>query len=193
MKRKLEDLATISTGVHARPSDSGDLRYCYIQARNFDKFRQLNLEGLEPWLGKSTSLQRHILKPNEVVVAAKGNDYFGAMPARDGIAVIPSTVFLVLRQINEQVLPEYLIWWLNHPKNQRYLHHLAKGTSLPAINKQTLGGLEIPVPPLEKQQLIVKIAALQTREKQLLERLTYLRETMLHRQLLVLCQGLDLG
>lgn len=180
--RRVNSIATINTGIQVKPSIPKEVYL--IQGRDYDPYRRLMAEKLKPKTTLDDNVKKHLLHKGDVLMAAKGTDFFATVYQAEITPAVVSTMFLILRKINEQILPEYLAWWLNHPKTQRLLHHLAKGTSLPAISKKVLGTLELPVPPLEKQQLIVKIATLQTREKQLQERLNHLKETMLQEQLL---------
>jgi hypothetical protein len=77
------------------------------------------------------------------------------------VAILP---LMVLRPDREQVEPAYLAWFINQPNAQRYFEKCAQGTRLKVIPKACLDELEVPVPDLATQRLIVEIDELARRE-----------------------------
>jgi restriction endonuclease S subunit len=63
------------------------------------------------------------------------------------------------------VYPDYLVWYINHFRAQKYfLKHLT-GSALPHINRQVLEELPVIVPPLLGQEQIVSTHRCRLKEK----------------------------
>lgn len=177
MKTLLKNIATIQTGVFAKPAHNGDI--VYLQARHFDE-NGLLLGELHPDLMADDISEKHILKIGDVLFAAKGTKNFAAVFEDYNPPSVASTSFFVIRILNEAVLPQYLAWYLNNPDTQQFLKNLARGTSIASISKAVLDDLEIFIPDLKTQELILKITQLRNTEKGLKQEIEILREKHIH-------------
>lgn len=173
METKLKHIASIQTGVFAKPIQKGEI--VYLQARHFDANGDLE-EALYPDLDASARIERHLLKKGDVLFAAKGNKNFAAWYESDDVPVVASTSFFVIRLNDWNVLPGYLAWFLNHPDTQVILKGQARGSAIASISKAVLSELKIPVPTVQKQELILKITMLRNRESKLKQQIENLRE-----------------
>ena len=86
---------------------------------------------------------------------------------------------LLIRPRTEIVEPAYLQWFINHPATQAVLAGQAAGTAVKMIGKGVLDGLEVALPPIDRQRLIVEVAQLASREAALLEKLRGRRKALL--------------
>jgi hypothetical protein len=84
------------------------------------------------------------------------------------IAILP---LLVLRPDPKLIEGKYLAWLINQPASQRYFDKWAYGTRLRMIPKSFLDDLEVPLPDLATQRLIVELHSLARRECALSQRL----------------------
>ena len=84
------------------------------------------------------------------------------------IAILP---LIVLHPKRDVVDPRYLAWFINQPETQRYFDRCAHGTALRMIPKACLDALEVELPDLGTQTLIVEIDALARREHTLARQL----------------------
>lgn len=173
MKISLKEIAVIQTGVFARPKTSGEV--VYLQAKDFDQNGSLTAQ-IQPGLKFGDVSQKHLLKPGDVLFAAKGSKNFAAVYESHNPPAVASTSFFVIRLITGQCLPGFLGWYLNSQPALSYLKELAKGTSIPSISKQVLESVVVPLPPLAKQQTILDISALRKRELSLQMEIETLRE-----------------
>lgn len=175
---KLGHIATINSGIFTSNIKHGDVYY--LQARDFDVNRQIS-SNLTPTLSYAENLEKHFLKPEDVLVVAKGASFLSAIFDGSYSPAVASTVFMVIRPIaRDTVLPEYLSWYINLPSTQNELLSKSKGTSIPSINKKNLEELEIPVPKISKQELILKIAELRKNEMILRRKIQELKENQLN-------------
>jgi len=177
----LKNIATIQTGLFAKPVDKGEL--VYLQSRHFDENGHL-LSTLYPDLMGDGILEKHILRVDDVLFASKGTKIFAFVFKINSQLAVASTSFFVLRLTDKNVLPEYLAWLLNSQSIQEFLKRHALGTSITSISKKVLEGLEIPVPALETQKKILGIAKLRDKEKSLKLEIESLREKQIQNQIL---------
>ncbi len=173
MKTTLKHITSIQTGVFAKPIQKGEI--VYLQAKHFDENGEL-AEILYPDLEADSKIQKHLLKKGDVLFAAKGTRNFAAWYENEEVPAVASTSFFVIRLHDRNILPGYLTWFLNHPSTQSLLKGQARGSSIASISKAVLSELEIPVPNVQKQELILKIFKLRNKEKNLKQQIENLRE-----------------
>ena len=182
MKSQIKQIAKITSGIYLKGKPSGDV--FNLQARDVDenfRFRK----GLTPTAFSDLKVGKHYLHQGDVLVASKGNDFFAVVYNEEYFPAVASSIFLVIRNLDtHKVLPEYLSWFINHPKTQHYFKSVSKGTSLPTINKDHLASLEIPLPSVEKQKKIVLFDNLKSRRKKLITQICDLKEKLIDQQLL---------
>jgi restriction endonuclease S subunit len=169
----LTNLVYLKSGVFAKSGANPDLYY--IQSTDFDK--QLNWnKTLYPTLTKSTKFKNHLLDIGDVLFVSKGRSFFAVLYDGAYSPAVASTTFLVLRPKTKNILPGYLVWFLNHPKTQTLLWSFAKGSSIPSISKSMLEQLEIQVPEISKQKAILELHKLQLQEKKIVIQISKLRQ-----------------
>ena len=175
---KLSSIASINSGVYSSTISKGEV--FYIQARDFDENRQI-VDNLTPALSYRENLEKHFLQQGDILMVAKGASFLAAVYDGFYTPAVASTVFLVIHINNkQQVDPQFVSWFLNQSSTQSYLLTLSRGTSTPSINKKILKDLEIPVPQIMKQDLILKIAELRKNEMLLRRKIEELKENKLN-------------
>jgi len=186
MRTLIKNVSNIQTGLFAQPAGKGDA--VYLQARHFNESGEL-VSVLYPDLKDDYISDKHRLKPGDVLFAAKGTKNFAVVYEDDYPPAVASTSFFVIRITDDTLLPKYAAWFLNHPDTQEFLKGKAKGTSMPSIKKADLEELEIPVPSLEKQQLIIQLGALSRREAELRHEILSKRQQIVNQQIINAIKG----
>lgn len=181
MKTTLKHITSIQTGVFAKTISKGEI--VYLQAKHFDENGEIS-ETLYPDLDADSKIEKHLLKKGDVLFAAKGTKNFAAWYENDSMPAVASTSFFVIRLQVPNILPGYLTWFLNHPNTQIFLKGKARGTSIASISKAVLQDLEISVPDIEKQKLILTIYQLRNKEKNIKQQIETLREQQIQQQLI---------
>ncbi|QOJ04351.1 MAG: hypothetical protein HRU71_13010 [Planctomycetia bacterium] len=97
----------------------------------------------------------------------------------DRVATIPAGYFFILRRRTDCIRHDYLAWSINAPPAQAYLQSVASGSAMPFVPKQAFVGLEIVVPSLDRQQIIVELHRLALREQNLYGRLAELKASLI--------------
>lgn len=176
---KLGRAANIRTGLFAKPMPRGTI--AYLQGKDFDD-RGVPISTPEPELGWRKAVTKHLLKPGDILFAAKGTKNF-AWVFRDDFPAVASTTFFVITIRDATLLPEYLAWKLNEPTTLAILQKYARGSSLVSIPKSLLEELDLDIPSVEKQKLVIEIDRLGRNEADLYLKIAALRQTLLRRQL----------
>ena len=181
MNTIIKEIATIQTGLFAKPSGKGEV--VYLQARHFDEFGQLT-STLHPDLKSDNISSKHLLKQGDILFAAKGTKNFAAVYENHNKPAVASTSFFVIRLTNHDVLPQYVAWFLNSISTQTLIKGRAIGTSIVSVSKVVLEELEIPIPSLEIQMAILKITKLRNTERKLKQQIETLREKHIQQQII---------
>lgn len=181
MKTKLGLIATIQTGLFANNFVEGDI--IYLQSKHFNDDGTLRY-SLNPDLDSNEIDDRHLLKPGDVLFAAKGPRNFAAAYINFDPKCVASTSFFVIRLSDKTVLPEYLAWYLNHPTTMTIIKAQAIGTSMVSISKPVLQEVEISIPDVKTQKAILHITYLRNKEKQLKQKIESLREQQIQQQMI---------
>jgi len=183
LKTTLKHIASIQTGVFAKPVPDGEV--IYLQAKHFDEVGQISAE-LHPDLMADAIAERHLLRLGDVLFAAKGTKNFAALYNIDEPAVASTSFFVIrLQEVYKQmILPEFLVWLMNHPAAQAYLKGQAMGSSIASISKGVLEELEILIPSIQKQQLILNISKLRNKEIALRQKIESLRDKQIQQQII---------
>lgn len=184
MKTYLEHIASIQTGIFAKPIAEGEI--VYLQAKHFDNSGKLN-STLHPDLKQDNSTVKHLLRKDDVLFAAKGTKNFAALYKSKNQPAVASTSFFVIRvqeKFRKKILPDFLVWLINHTNTQKLLKAKAIGTSIVSISKTVLEELEISIPDLQTQRAILKITELRNTEIKLKKQIETLREKQIQQQIL---------
>ena len=180
MKTTLEHIASISTGVFAKPVAEGEI--VYLQARHFDE-NGILISELHPDLMAAEISKKHILKSGDVLFAAKGNKNFASVFQDQYPKSVASTSFFVIRIHDRKVLPEYFVWFMNSPTTQLFLKSTAIGSSIASISKAVLEKLEISVPNIQTQRVILEISRLRSQEKKMRQKIESLQEVIIQKKI----------
>ncbi len=181
MKHPLPNIASIQSGVYAKPTLAGTVKY--LQSRHFDKDHQFRSD-VKSEIQFDDKLAKHLLKEGDILIAVKGYDHFAVMYSGEMGQAVASTVFMVIRSITNNVLPQYLAWYLNHPNTQSYLKTVSKGSNLPSISIGDVEEIEVPIPSLEVQRNVLHLHDLHQQEVVIKRKLEHLHELSLQQQII---------
>lgn len=181
MKTLIKDITNIQTGFFAKPSGSGNV--VYLQSKHFDENGQLHAI-LHPDLMAEGISEKHLLKDGDLLFAAKGTKNFAAVYENQNPVAVASTSFFVLRPTDYKILSEYLSWFLNHPETQKLIKDKARGTAIPSIRKTVLEDLEISIPSIEKQRIVIQLSALLKKENELRLSILQQRKQLIEQQII---------
>ena len=175
MKCKLGDKAKIFFGPHCKASESGEAKY--LLASHFDSHYRPSRFELS-YVNVDQKLAKGLLQSSDVILAGKGQRSFAWAYDEDFGPCIPSSVFFVIRVVDEQIVPAYLALYLNSERVQNQLRLISAGGTIPSIPKKELQQLTISVPNLEQQHEIIAMAELLVENLSLTEKLLEHKKTL---------------
>ncbi|MAA80727.1 MAG: hypothetical protein CME97_00245 [Hyphomonas sp.] len=177
---KLKDVAMARLGYPFRGAveEVRNGEVAVVQIKNADPERGIDWDDLV-----RTSLpgrkQPDWLQTGDVLFTARGNRNVAVHVDQTPGQAVCAPHFYLLRTLDQRVLPAYLAWYFNEAPAQRYFARSAEGSVITSIRRAVLEALPVPVPSLERQQLIVDLMAAARREKQFTEQLIRNREQQL--------------
>ncbi|MGL5721789.1 MAG: restriction endonuclease subunit S [Brevinema sp.] len=96
------------------------------------------------------------LEEKDILFKPRGN-FIASLVEEVPVYCVTMAPIIRIRVTSNQLIPEYLVWYLNSSYSQRHFQALAARSTLLAISKSQLETLPIIVPSLEKQKKIANI------------------------------------
>jgi hypothetical protein len=179
MQKSLNTIADIRTGHTFRGSIHEDPKgnIPVLQIKDLKDQVMLTADNL-PRINWQSTKAIATVQPGDILLPARG-EYYRASVLQGDEPVIATSQLFVLRLTSIDITPEYLGWYMNQRVAQNYFLTHRSGTSMPMLNKQSLGALPVEVPPLATQEKIVSVQRCWEQEKQLTEKLLANREQLL--------------
>lgn len=176
MQKKIEEIASITTGVYEKVHPSGDT--LYLQGKHFDEYGRIREDMvMYPELQADERLGKHLLRDGDVLLIAKGESNRACLYRKAIGQAVASSTFFVIRIIEGGLLPEFLQWYFNTGYMQEVFSGLSRGTQISSLSKKTLSEIEFPVPPLITQRKILETQRLWDHEKSLTLELLELKDS----------------
>ena len=144
-------------------------------------YRALNLRSIIP-NGYLDATQLDLFSASEVlspdylthegdIVIRLTAPYTAILIDKSTAGIIITSNFVVIRVDSKLMLPSYLAWLLNTPKQKKQIYESATGNMLSAINAKYYANLNLTLLPIDDQRKIAKLNQLAQRETKLLLRL----------------------
>jgi restriction endonuclease S subunit len=186
--KRLSDISNLLSGIYAQSSPDADS--LYLQAVHFDDSGALD-ETVKPQIKIVDKIERHLLYDNDILFAAKGVNNFSVLYKQEVGRAVASSSFIVIRLkfgMDEIIFPEYLVWYVNHTQRIKLFHQKKIGSTIPSISIKELSELEVLVPTIETQKLIVHLQSLRDLEKKIQLELIRKKDQLFNKQLLQLTE-----
>jgi len=166
---QLAGIATVILGSYEAPQAQGP--YELLLPSALDSTGRLVPGATARFAADSPATRRALLQPGDVLLPAKGGRYPATLVMAELAGRVASSGFFVLRPKLE-VLPAYLVAYLNQPATQRRLQEMTHAsTTVPVLNKAHFLATPIELPPLPVQQRLADLHQLWLHEQQLTEQL----------------------
>ncbi len=174
-KMKLSDFATLQSGLvlnrkEARSEEETAKYYKRINMRSLSEYGELDRNDLDIFPSVEILDSAVLTQPNDIIVKLFTPICPTLISEKDKGFIIPSQL-VVIRVFDAQVLPEYLRYYLSAPEVSDLMLSIEGWRSQRTIKVSTFADLEIPIPSIEKQQLIAKISAINSKREQLYKEL----------------------
>ena len=176
----LGDIAHISSGHLFRSKPD------YVESGGYPVIQMKDISPGEPidWgrlvRARLADVKRGCLvRRGDVLLKSKGASHLATTADDSSEDTVVSSQIIIIRVSAENVLPEYVGWYLNQGPAQRYMATRSVGTNIRHLNMKHLRNLPILVPEMGIQQLIVNVQQLRNREKDIVERIQSLRSGLI--------------
>lgn len=114
--------------------------------------------------------EKYFVKPGDILFMSRGPKNYAVLIADvPQPAIAPLTFFII--KAKQNVLPDYLAWYLNQEPARVQLNEIRTGAGTPMIPRQEFCDMTIPLPSLAVQKRISELSHLQSRETSLLKQL----------------------
>lgn len=184
MKRKIKHIAEIQIGYQFREKlgMTSDGKCQVVQAKNIDQLadHSLNTSGLYRVTPKRIA-EKYEVENGDVIFLSKGRRNYATFidGLQGNIQTIVAGYFFILRLKRDDIIPAYLAWSINQPPAQNYLQSVSRGSGMPFIPKDAFASLEVEIPPVKTQEIVLKIHKLALKENALLKLLEQKRNKLI--------------
>ena len=180
---KIKDFCDIRIGhaFRTRLTDEPNGNVRVIQPKNVSSDGALVFKNGNP-LRTNVTNPRPLLA-EDVLVVSRGR--FAAAvfdPPGDGEYIVPSSI-LVLSVRNGSALPEYVAMYINSANGQKLFRRHLEKTTVPYINTVNMANMDLPVPPMRKQRMLVDLEGTTREYARLLDRKTKLLRRIIRHEL----------
>lgn len=169
----LKEIADIRTGYSFRTKIESDLEgnVLVVQLRELSERNIIDITTAVR-ISMSEISENYLIQKKDLIFRSRGMDSTAAIMNVDADNVIISAPFQRIRIRKPlEIIPEYLLWYINSKEAQAYFTANKTGTSVSMISTAVLADLPVVVPSLEIQKQIIEINTLAVKEIELQEEL----------------------
>ena len=179
-KLRIRDLAQIRAGYQSRkgvkstPTGS----HALLQIRDFNEERtRIDLGGITR-ISPGPINDEQILRDGDVLFLAKGAKNFSFVPKDLPKPALAASYFFILRP-GRAIDPAYLAWFLNLDSTRQTLsRYVGHGTHMPVVRREVLENLQVSLPDIDTQRMIVDVTALADKQLRLLADLAHKKQLL---------------
>ena len=185
MAKEINEIANIYSGYPFRRSveHNPEGPYAVIQTRDLTDYRTVNYRHLTR-VSDIQPRRHHLLRKGDILFVAKGVSHIAVSITKELNNVVASANFLVVRITSEQVLADYLAWYIWQKPAQQFFREHAPRSFTSSVSKAVLSRLRVPIPPLEKQRKILRMQLIADEERELMQQIQAKRAQMIESILL---------
>jgi type I restriction enzyme M protein len=150
---KLSEVATLEYGYTEIALDSGDVRF--IRITDISESGRLKSEG-KKYIHLTKESEKYLLKKDDVLMARTGATYGKTMIYEENYPSVFASFLIRINLNKELILPKFYWCFSQTEFYWEQARNLVSGGGQPQFNGNALKEIEIPLPPLEIQEQIVK-------------------------------------
>lgn len=172
---KLSEFATLQSGLvlsrkEAKTENEPAILYNRLNLRSLNEYGEIKSEELDTFSSKALLDDSCLTQKGDVVVKLSV-PLFPVLIEENSVNLVIPSQLAVIRIFDKKVLPEYVRYYLSTQTASQFIMSFEAGAALHSIKINTLADLKIPIPPVEKQKLIVNIAQTNLKTEQLYKEL----------------------
>ena len=177
--KKVAECAEVLPGfaLKARAEHEPEGTYQVVMARHLsDCMPYRYIDEHELRMTPAGSPENYRVQKGDVLFISRGVRNCAAVIESVPEKTIASATFYILRAL-PVIEPAYLAWCLNQLPAQAQIGQIRTGAGTPIVQRNVLGDIQIPVPPLMEQKRIAEYAALTAAELDIRKKLLEATET----------------
>lgn len=184
----LKHVAKILIGYQTRAGIPGnpDGTYKLIKGKDLHRTGDLDCSNLLTFTPDQTP-KYGLIEPEDILFQARGIEHFAYCVEKPSPNLVASSTFYIIRADKENVVPQYLTWWINQIPAQQFFESSPQTANISFIKKGFLSELPVPVPDIEIQKLVCKTIMLARDEaalhRDIAERRIQLADTLCLKQI----------
>ncbi len=185
MQQKIKDYADIISGYTFRGAVETDKNgnAFVLQAKNIISGQTItDNEGLTRVLFGG-SRGSYFLQNGDVIVVSRGTgigSFKSAVWRSADENILASSSLFILRITDNKLSPEYLSLYFNSPLGQKQLFKIVSGSYIQTIPRSQFKELDIPIPPLQRQQHIIDLADNIKQQEKIIQRQTQIKQEIIN-------------
>jgi len=181
MRKALRDIAEIHIGYHFNKKIVPDAKgnYSIIQMRDIDNRNMLDASSLVK-VNIDRKVERYLIRKGDILFISRGSNNVAVVVDLDLDTTVPVSYFFKLRLKTGEVLPAFVVWYINQPSSQSVLKKDLKGSYIPMISKDDFRNFTIEIPPFSLQQKILELDTLKRREAELTHKVSERKECLVN-------------
>lgn len=169
----LHEFADIKAGLvlsRKQAREKTVYRYPLLNLKSINQDATLNQQTLDVFDSMESLAGNYITKTGDVIVRTS-SPYTAILIDEKTSGMVVSSNFVIIRCKSDELLPEYLFWYLNTDEIKKDIFINSAGNMLAAIKPQYFNEMELNLPDLEKQKLIADFNLCARKELELLDHL----------------------
>ena len=152
-KVTLKDIAIMQSGIYMKTDSQGEVRY--LQVKDVNSENKLDYTQIATVINTGIN-DKHWLKNGDLLFAAKGGSNYCIQYEGTERSTIASSSFIIIRPVISNILPEFLCCFLNTSSILGMLKNAAVGTGIQVIPQSVMGEIQLDIPSIEVQRLVVE-------------------------------------
>lgn len=190
MIRVLKQITDIQMGYsfRSRMEFKTDGMLAVIQMKDLGSDNRVDCESVQK-IEMEVVDDKHLVQKGDLIFRSRGATNTAAILDKEPKSAIVAAPLLRIRSISDNILPEYLCWYINQKTAQNYLKMRQEGTHGGMISRQTLETLTVDLPSLDVQRQIIDIINLHEHEQMLEKKRLRIKEQYMNALLLQLIKG----
>ncbi len=171
---RIADYATVLPGFAVKTAvvHAPEGRYQLVQGRHLTPgvpYRFTEKDSLRMSPQRPPAAERCVY-PGDILFASRGgNNYAVCLEAVPDPSIAPATFYILRPAAGTDA--HYLAWCLNQAPAQAAIAQIRTGAATPIVQRDAFINITIALPSLDEQRRIARLAALMSRERELLRRL----------------------
>ena len=157
---KLAEICEIRVGsILKRIEEKDGEKFKILQKSQLNR-DELNLEDCDIVKVAKEKMEQVVISQKGDIVMKSTSPYNAFLIATDESLVLSSMVFR-LRLNQEEVLPKFLLIWLENARSVSAFQKLEKGGVIKRVSARDLADLEIEIPEIKEQERLIELYSLQ--------------------------------